>query len=133
MHAGFGGAFGDDVHDHGKRYKSLDDLLRVLGRNEKVEIVHGLLATAEAAADLGVGDLRMLAQRLQNLLHQGMHLILAEFGRVLLTEGDAIEKTDWVVKSITESGIMLRSKDGTGVDFLKFARGPSLLFDFNKK
>jgi hypothetical protein len=51
----------------------------------------------------------------------------------LYEEGDAIEKTDWVVKSITESGIMLRSKDGTGVDFLKFARGPSLLFDFNKK
>ena len=91
VHAGFGGAFGDDAHDEGKLNKRFDDLLGVLGRNEEVEIVHGFLATAEAAADLGVRNVRMLAQRLQNLLREGMHLILAKLGRVLLTEGDAVE------------------------------------------
>jgi hypothetical protein len=51
----------------------------------------------------------------------------------LYEEGDAIEKTDWVVRSITESGILLRSKDGNGVDFLKFKRDTILPFDFGKK
>jgi hypothetical protein len=34
------------------------------------------------------------------------------------------------VAQIAESGIRVRTKDGSGSDFLKFARDPSISFEF---
>jgi len=53
-----------------------------------------------------------------------------EFHGKLYEEGDVVEKSDWVVVSITEAGIRLRTKDGAGSDFLAF-RVASISFEFN--
>jgi hypothetical protein len=54
-----------------------------------------------------------------------------EFEDHLYEEGDTLPKSNWVVTSITESGIRLRTEDGAMSDFLKFQRDAALEFKFN--
>lgn len=53
-----------------------------------------------------------------------------EFEDHLYEEGDTLPKSNWVVTSITESGIRLRTEDGAMSDFLKFQRDAALEFKF---
>jgi len=75
-------------------------------------------------------------QRVIKQLHEEVHSIFLGAPNVFVfkgrpyEEGDVIDGTDWVVLSIQETGIKLRSKDGTGSDYLQFKTAPSINFEF---
>jgi hypothetical protein len=75
-------------------------------------------------------------QRVISQMHDQVHGIILGAPNVFMfkghgyEEGDVIDGTDWVVLSVQETGIKLRSKDGSGSDYLPFKTDASINFEF---
>ena len=91
MHAGLGVAVRDDMSDQRMADEGSDDLQRLAGRDEEVEVVHDLLATAETAADLHLSRGGMLLQKRPQLHGRPMHLIESKLRGMGFAEGDAFQ------------------------------------------